>query len=188
VSAVLIPWPLVSRSPNARVLPALAGGLVRAVRTESLQAVARWWGVSGSTVLKWRRALGVPENTPGTLRLRQVHADCNLHTPATRAKVAAANRDPARAAVTVTRLRGRRRPPEVVAKMRAALAGRVLTRDWRGNVCRAKKQANRRYPAAGKPWTPADDMLVLSLPPARAARRLGRSVRAVRERRRELAS
>jgi hypothetical protein len=47
--------------------------LARAVRKESAAAVQHWWGVSRSTVLKWRKALGADRNNnPGSRRL--VHA------------------------------------------------------------------------------------------------------------------
>jgi hypothetical protein len=72
-SEALIPWPLCCRRTGRRV-----GGkgllvdeeLARAVRRESAAAVQHWWGVSRSTVLKWRKALGADRNNnPGTRRL-----------------------------------------------------------------------------------------------------------------------
>jgi hypothetical protein len=80
VSAARISWPLVRAGTRRRAVPALVGGLVRAVRLEARQAVAAWWGVSDSTVTKWWKALGVPEHNPGTARLRRVAADALLHT------------------------------------------------------------------------------------------------------------
>jgi hypothetical protein len=44
--------------------------LARAVRKESAAAVQHWWGVSRSTVMKWRKALGADRrNNPGSRRL-----------------------------------------------------------------------------------------------------------------------
>jgi hypothetical protein len=44
--------------------------LVRAIRHESATAVAYWWGLHVSTVLHWRKALGVTRtNNEGTHRL-----------------------------------------------------------------------------------------------------------------------
>lgn len=42
--------------------------LVRAVRTESAQAVMAWWGVSSGVVWRWRKAFGVGgrDTTPGS--------------------------------------------------------------------------------------------------------------------------
>lgn len=65
-----IPWPR-GYAPTERtgggVSLVVDEALARAVRTESAAAVAYWWGVSGSTVVKWRRALGATrKNNPGT--------------------------------------------------------------------------------------------------------------------------
>jgi hypothetical protein len=44
--------------------------LARAVRLESSLAIQHWWGVTESTVWKWRQALGVPWFNEGSTRLR----------------------------------------------------------------------------------------------------------------------
>jgi hypothetical protein len=62
-----IPWPRAYR--KGRVSLILCGDLIRAVRTESETAIAHHWGVGITTVLTWRRALGVKKWTPGTKRL-----------------------------------------------------------------------------------------------------------------------
>ena len=50
--------------------PLIDDGLARAIRHESATAVAHWWGVHVSTVLNWRKALGVTRaNNKGTHRL-----------------------------------------------------------------------------------------------------------------------
>jgi hypothetical protein len=49
----------------------LFGDLVRAVETESVEAVSHHWGVCRNVVQKWRQALHVPEANPGTQHLRQ---------------------------------------------------------------------------------------------------------------------
>ena len=51
----------------------LYGDLARTVRLESNQAVAHRWAVTGQTVTKWRKALGVPAATRGTRRLRRAY-------------------------------------------------------------------------------------------------------------------
>jgi hypothetical protein len=44
--------------------------LARAVRLESAVAIRYWWGVSESTVMKWRKVFGAGrKNNPGTHRL-----------------------------------------------------------------------------------------------------------------------
>lgn len=60
-----IKWPL-RMSTGGRTVPVLCGDLVKAVRTESVSAIAHHWGVSRWTVMRWRRLLGVPQFTDGT--------------------------------------------------------------------------------------------------------------------------
>lgn len=47
----------------------LCGDLVRAIRLEAAEAVARAWGVNPGTVSRWRRILGVKRFNPGTHNL-----------------------------------------------------------------------------------------------------------------------
>jgi hypothetical protein len=59
ITSGLIQWP----RTHSRAL-IICGGLLRAIRRESNQAVARWWGVSELTVSVWRRyAAGWPTAT-----------------------------------------------------------------------------------------------------------------------------
>jgi hypothetical protein len=63
-----IPWPIGKRKQKgsrARSI-VLCGALVEAVRRESAQAVAYWFGVTAQTVTRWRKALGV-----GPIRTRR---------------------------------------------------------------------------------------------------------------------
>lgn len=57
-------WPRIRRKGPAG--PVFTAELARAVRTETAQAVAYWWGVHRDQVRKWRHALGVDRVTPGT--------------------------------------------------------------------------------------------------------------------------
>jgi len=59
-----LPWPRRKREGRSSVI--LCDGLIREVMMESRAAVQYHWGVSGGTVWKWRRALGVGRITPGT--------------------------------------------------------------------------------------------------------------------------
>lgn len=63
-----IPWPRRKKTGAHSLI--LCGDLVRAVQLESSEAVQHWWGVGPVTVAKWRRALGVPQDNPGTRALR----------------------------------------------------------------------------------------------------------------------
>jgi len=63
-----IPWPLCR--VGKWLVPVVYRGLAKAVRRESEQAVAHWWGIGKWQVWTWRKALGVPATTEGTSRLR----------------------------------------------------------------------------------------------------------------------
>jgi len=51
------------------------GDLESAIRTESVLAVAHWWGVTDTTVTNWRRSLGVERYNAGTVKLRRASYD-----------------------------------------------------------------------------------------------------------------
>src|SRR5260221_8907808 len=71
LTAARIPWPVGKRKQKgsrARFI-VLYGALAEAVRRESAQAVAYWWGITAQTVPRWRKALGVGPVTEGTHRL-----------------------------------------------------------------------------------------------------------------------
>src|SRR5262245_49293055 len=65
-----IPWPVGKRAGVAGSGLVLYGDLAKAVRRESNQAVAHWFGVCASTVRLWRNVLGVRQNNEGTYKLR----------------------------------------------------------------------------------------------------------------------
>lgn len=67
LTAAPVPWPYSAThhaGPHRTLL--LCGDLVRAVRTESAQAIAWHWGIGRRVVSEWRRALGVGRMTEGT--------------------------------------------------------------------------------------------------------------------------
>ncbi|HEV3144785.1 MAG TPA: hypothetical protein VGZ47_12925 [Gemmataceae bacterium] len=52
--------------------------LLRAIRTESSQALHYWWGAARGVVVKWRAALGVHRlNNPGTMRLNKLAVEAS---------------------------------------------------------------------------------------------------------------
>ena len=63
VTAGKIPWPIGKRGRAKS--PVLYSDLAKAVQREANVAVCHWWGITGQTVTKWRKALGV-ERTEGT--------------------------------------------------------------------------------------------------------------------------
>ena len=91
-SNALIPWPIFkkqgSRGSGGHVL---CGDLLRALKHESAAAICYHWGVCAGTVLKWRRALGLKGLTPGAQRMVKIGVDlCKL--PESQAKLVASAR------------------------------------------------------------------------------------------------
>jgi hypothetical protein len=72
VSNGRIPWP-VAMNWTKRV-PIVYGGLAKALRLETLQAVAYWWGGSAERFRVLRRKLGIPMYTAGMALSRKRHA------------------------------------------------------------------------------------------------------------------
>jgi hypothetical protein len=109
ISDARIAWPYRKKGMPKTLI--LYGDLAKAVRRESNQAVAFWWGVTPQTVTVWRKALGVPPTTVGTSKLRSAH----FHEPwARRAqkKAVAKARDPERRAKIAAAKRGKPRQRE----------------------------------------------------------------------------
>jgi hypothetical protein len=103
-------------------VPVVYKGLARAVRSESEQAVAHWWGIGLWSVWQWRKALGVGATTEGTSRLRRDY----FHEPwadQVRVKAVAKVRDPKRRAKIAAAKRGKPRPPHVGEAVAAAHRG-----------------------------------------------------------------
>jgi hypothetical protein len=186
-----IPWP-VGRADGQRGGGrglVVFGGLAAAVRRESNQAVAYWFGVNPNTVSLWRKALEVRRTNAGTHRLREGYGAeewfaevrakgrAGRWTPDQRRTMSERFKGRALGPAHVeairkaqARRRGRKRPPEDRAKIREAMAAKLAT-GWRPN---------------GRAWTDAEDKLVLTLPLKETARRTGRTWTAVYKRRRKL--
>lgn len=109
-----IPWPVGKRGRQRFIV--VYHGLADAVRRESAQAVAHWWGVTPQTVGVWRKALGVGALTEGTRRLKRDNA-LGPRIAAARAKAVGRARDPERRRKIAEAARGRPKPPHVVAAM-----------------------------------------------------------------------
>jgi hypothetical protein len=81
ISAAPIPWPLGRKGWREKLDPILTDELVRAVCTESPQAVQYWWGVRERLLRIWRRELGAPRLTVGTAQLARERALARLGNP-----------------------------------------------------------------------------------------------------------
>ena len=141
-----ISWPYAKKKGKRSLI--LCGDLVKAVAVESAAAVARHWGVSGSTVSTWRRALGVPRENAGSRRLNRHYLTFSRErsrTPEARAKMSAAH--------------ARRPPsPQFRAAARAAAScpkseawkramSQRLKEQWANGVRKAPSGRARRAPA-----------------------------------------
>lgn len=91
LSDASIQWPYAKKRGNRSLI--LCGDLIKAVGLESETAVAHHWGVSATTDYLWRRALGVPGDTIGSVRLRRHYLAIGRpisRLPESRAKMSAA--------------------------------------------------------------------------------------------------
>ena len=120
-----IQWPFTHRhSSDTRPSLIVCGDMVKAIEKESASAVAYHFGVTAQTVTKWRKALGVDRQTPGTLDLPRRTVDQHFNDE-TRAKVIASTKRPERNAKIAAARRGKPRPPHVQALLRRANAKRT---------------------------------------------------------------
>lgn len=186
ISAARIPWPVCRRKIGGRGRGhALCGPLVEAVRRESAQAVAYWWGVTGQTVTKWRKALGVGATTEGTSKIRSRYA-FEPWAVAAREKANSKAGDPDRCAKIATAKRGKRRPSHVIEAMCKSRKGKRHDAEARRKMSDAHRRRGTRPPKAGRPWLAAEDLLVRTLAAAEAAEKTGRKLAAVYGRRSQL--
>lgn len=166
-----IPWPIGRpTTPNSgRDSLIIFQGLKKAIEKESNQAVAHWWGVSGTTVSRWRGALGVGRKTPGTERT----FDVTLKAESRRAKIAR------------SRI-GKPRPKHVGEAVRKANLGRSLSDEHRRKMSESHRKIGTRPPWLNKAWEPWEDQLVRTLPTEDVMKKTGRSRVAVHMRRGKL--
>jgi hypothetical protein len=178
-----IPWPL--GQWRAGKSPVLYGALLRAVRRESNQAVARARGVSMQTVSLWRKALGVGPMTEGTSKLREAYA-FEPGVERGRRNAWAKARDSERRAKIAAARRGKPRPPHVTEAMRQGRTGKPHSVEARRKMSEAHKRRGTRPPNGTRLWTAEEDAIVAKLPAAEAAKRTGRTLIAVFSRRLKL--
>ena len=186
------PWPhpLANRngvdgSGRARGV-VLYGSLARAVQHEANLAVAYWFGVTGQTVTKWRRALDVPRITDGQQRLMVEYGKEPWFIRAQRKAVSKA-RDPGRIAKIAAAGTGRPMHPNARAALLKANTGRKPSDSARAKMSATRKRLGIRPPWIAPAWPIDHDELVMShMPAPEVARRTGRSLCAVYSRRYKL--
>lgn len=185
-SAGRIPWPI-GQTVRARSL-VVYEGLARAIRQEAGVAVCHHWGITGQTVTKWRKAIGiVGQITRGTSACSSEQL-LGEKGQKMRAALLPVLSSPERAAKISAAKRGVPRPPEVMERLRQSNLRRKPSAEARARMSAAQKARGAWPPAAGKPWSKQEDVIILSLPTGEAASKTGRSAGAVRDRLRKLKS
>lgn len=177
-----IPWPIGKKGSALSLV--LYGDLAKAVRREAAVAVRYWWGISGSTILKWRRALGVTL-TEGDRQLRKDYMTPKHNRRMTVAATAVAAFPDRRAKIAASK-RGKPRPLEVIVKLRRANLGKKQSVAVRNKMSQSHKARGTHPPAAGIAWTAQETELLKTLRPAEVAIRTGRTLKAVYAARRKL--
>ena len=180
-----IPWPIGKPKGGRARSPIVCGALADAVRRESRLAVCHWWGVTGQTVTKWRKALGVAVTNEGTRRLRSEYFEEDWAVEA-RKKAYAKSGDPARRAKIAAAKRGKPRPWKVIARLIEAKSGTKHTQETRAKMSATHKRRGTRVPNGHRAWTAEEDEAVRKLPVGKAVIATGRSLSAVYSRRHEL--
>lgn len=130
-----ISWPVGRRHGSAACGLFLFGQLVEAVRRESNQAVAYWFGVTPKIVSKWRKALKVEATNVGTGRLRREYGKADWFAAA-RAKARTKARDPERLRNLSIAFKGKPRPAHVIESMRKGRTGKAQSAARWQNRCR----------------------------------------------------
>ena len=183
LSAGRIPWPI-GQKRSARAL-VLYRDLARAVRRESVIAICYWWGVYRTAVCRWRRVLGVPAINEGTHARRVAYSNSKAHRPAIDAMLSAEWNAQRRAKIGIPR-RGISRPPHVVAVLRKANANRKILAEQRRKLSETHNRLGTRPPWLNKAWASWEDKALRTLSPDTAAKKTGRTLLAVKSRRRKL--
>jgi hypothetical protein len=171
-----IPWPRMKHGGGHCLI--LCGSLVRAVKREALIAVAHHWGVSGSTVGKWRKALSVPRWNVGSTELAREWEASRDDDRLVRARENSKSQE-ARSKLSKT-LQGKSPHPAVMAAA-AKAAKRPRSAVWCKKISRLwKERGHRPPPRPDRPfWTNAEKAMVGSKSDAVIATRLGRTEGAV---------
>jgi hypothetical protein len=97
-----------------------------------------------------------------------------------------ANRSPERAAEISAARRGKARPKELMDKLHRGNIGRKHSEESRRKMSEAQKRRGAWPPAAGRPWTEAEDALLGKMLDREVAARTGRHPKNVFARRKAL--
>ena len=139
-----IAWPVGRRKGGGgRDSLVVFGDLIKAIRQESNQAVAFWFGVIPRSVSRCRKALGVPTTNAGTLRLRQEHSKDEWFK-AMQAKAQSTPWTEERRRKLSKLFRGKPRPRHVIEAMRKGRTGRPHPPEVREKIRLANLARNKK--------------------------------------------
>ncbi len=127
---------------------------------------------------KWRKALGVPAANEGTHRLLSANAK-ECFTEEVRRRATAAGNTPEAIAKRSAAITGKRRPPEVVAKILKARRGFRHTAETRAWMSATPKAKGSRDTPWGKAWPKWQEKLLGKIPDAEVVKRTGRTLETV---------
>lgn len=161
-----IPWP---RIWGRRSL-VICGDLVRALKTESRYAVSYYWGLSLASVSAYRTRLPVLRMNPGTSRLIY-----EFVLPASRTPEARAKRSAAREGKPSTESKSDREKLRRIQRQPKSEAVKRKMREY----------MRRRFDTVGPypRWTRRELSMIGTIPDREVARRINRSLSAVRAKR-----
>ncbi len=159
----LIPWPVAWGHPAQRII---CGDLLEALRTESRAAVAYHFGLSKATVSELRTRLDIPRFNAGSYHLFRRNIDL-ARTPEALEKQSRARegRPSGMSPKDRRRLRAIQRKPKPIP--------------WRRRMSDRLREAFETRGAAPR-WTPEELALLWTIPDREVARRVGRSLSAVK--------
>ena len=182
-----IPWPRALKTGKASLI--VCGDLVRAIRRESKLAICHHWGVSGGTVLNWRRALGVGAITEGTGKLYSGWYPEKITGEAIAKSIATQRTPEARKKRSESLLGHKMHPNTRKALLRACRKKR--SKATRKAMSEAQKKRWRESPPslaarlkwAKRAWTDKEHSMLGKTFDRAVARMIGRTIWAVRNRR-----
>lgn len=170
-----IPWPRLKKGGAHCLI--LCADLVRAVRRESLVAVAHYWGVNPTTVWKWRVALAVERWNEGSTQLGWAWAIERTDDRLERARIN--SKQPAALARASGSLKGRVQHPATIAGVKAA-AKRPRSKAWKEAIAQTwRLRGHRPHNPNHRPWTAAEVGLLGTAPDREIAQCLGRTLASV---------
>lgn len=162
-SNALIPWPIAVGKAKQLII---CGDFIRALKTESREAVVFHFGFSRALISELRRKLGIERYTAGSYRLFRRNIDL-ARTDEARAKISRA-------------LEGQEdhMTPEAREQLRE-IQKRPKTQAWRERMARFWK---KRVATIGMPakWTPEELELIGTIPDRDLARMLNRTLSSVK--------